>query len=219
MVNGKRYVGQTWTSLRHRWRGHQRNSRCRKLHRAIKAHGADAFTIELLTFAATQEMADHLEAYFMERHQTRERGYNIREGGAKGKLSIETRAKMSAAHRGKIISPAQREKARLANLGKKRGPRPAEWRAKNGAAQRGKVVSLETRARMSAAGLGRKHSAETRAKMSATRKGRPIPQDTREKIRHTLSTVSEEVRQERIQTRLATRRAKHGPTGRRKVGS
>jgi hypothetical protein len=91
-------------------------------------------------------------------------------------LSNETKAKMSAAKKGKST-----------------GPKSAETRAKMSAAKKSKVneiesvpkerkpISAETRAKMSAASKNRKppmegktHSAETKAKMSKTRKGKPI---------------------------------------------
>ena len=74
------------------------------------------------------------------------------------KHSPETRAKMSAAHKGRKHS--------------------AEHRAKLSAARKGKPMSAETRANMS----GRVWSAESRAKSSASQKGVPKSAETRAKI-------------------------------------
>jgi len=44
-------------------------------------------------------------------------------------LSAETKAKISAAKMGHEVTPATREKIRLAKLGKKRPPFSEEWKA------------------------------------------------------------------------------------------
>lgn len=68
------------------------------------------------------------------------------------KFSAETRAKMSAAHKGRKMSP--------------------EARARMSAAQKNRTVSDETKRKLSEAAKGRTHSAETRAKMSKAHKGK-----------------------------------------------
>ena len=84
------------------------------------------------------------------------------------KHTLETRARISAAMRGRAKSP--------------------EARVKMSIAHRGKHPSSETRARMSEAmrgnkrALGHRHTAETRAKMSVAHMGMPRSDDTRAKI-------------------------------------
>lgn len=78
--------------------------------------------------------------------------------------SAETRAKLSAARKGKKLSPETVEKIRLGNIGKKYTD---EAKAKIGAKSRGRKASVETRMRMRAARLGRKHAPETCAKIKA----------------------------------------------------
>lgn len=68
------------------------------------------------------------------------------------KKSAEHRAKISAAHQGKIVSP--------------------ETCAKISASKTGKKLTEETRLKMSAARIGKKHSPETRKKISETKKRR-----------------------------------------------
>jgi group I intron endonuclease len=209
-VSGKTYVGQTWTTMMRRWRQHQSHPTCRKLFTAIKAHGVGAFKVELLTLAATQEMADHFEALFIDRYRSREDGYNLREAGAQGKLSLETRVRMGDAQRGKTISLAMREKLRAANLGKKHGPPSAETREKISAAQRGRKSSPEKRALLSKSHMGHVRSAESRAKQSETCKGKVlggISTETRAKMVATRVSASAEVRFARGQKMWKTRRA------------
>ena len=150
------------------------------------------------------------------------------------KASFETRAKMSATRRGKKhpISVEARAKITAALTGKKRKPLSAEHRAKISQALTGLKRSEETIARMSAIGkkrgapilspeqraiiaaklkgrrpspqaiaasivahTGRKPSLESRAKMSVSQKGRKHTPETRAKIaathtgmKHTLET-------------------------------
>jgi group I intron endonuclease len=81
------------------------------------------------------------------------------------KHSANTRAKMSAAGRGRTFSSEHRAKISAAQVGRKH---PPEVRAKMVAAWKTRAPdSEETRAKKRAASLGRKHSAESRAKMSA----------------------------------------------------
>jgi group I intron endonuclease len=93
--------------------------------------------------------------------------------------STETRAKMSAANKGKVMSAETRAKISAGNKGK---VQTDITRAKIGAANKGKVRSAEFCAKMSAANKGKVHSAETRAKMSAARKGKVLSAETRAKI-------------------------------------
>jgi len=86
--------------------------------------------------------------------------------------SAETRAKISAATKGKTLgkpkSAQHRANISAGRMGIGKGiPHSAEHRAKHSAAMRGRVVSAETRAKLSAAHKGRVNSAEARAKMSA----------------------------------------------------
>jgi group I intron endonuclease len=93
------------------------------------------------------------------------------------KLSTETRAKISAAHKGKKFSDETLAKISSANKGKKRSD---ETRAKISAVQKGKKLSAKTRAKLSAA--HKNPSAETRAKLSAAQKGHSVSAKTRAKI-------------------------------------
>lgn len=78
------------------------------------------------------------------------------------KQSEETRAKIGAASKGRVMPPTHSEKVRKANLGR--------------------AVSAETRAKLRKANLGRAVSAETRAKTSATLKGHKKPANFGHKV-------------------------------------
>ena len=169
-VNGKCYVGQTWTTATHRLREHiyaalSRIKGCIRLARAILKYGKSTFTIEVLSTAASQEAADTLEDLYIVELNTITNGYNIRRGGSRGAHSAETRQRMSAANKGKVITTETREKISKALIGRKKGP-----------------VSEETLQRLKASHLGKKHSVEVRARMSATRAGKSLSEAHRSGI-------------------------------------
>lgn len=86
--------------------------------------------------------------------------------------SDETRAKISAAHRGKRLSPEQIAKMAITLTGRKQS---AETRAKRSAALVGREVSEEARLKISASQLGKIISPVTRAKLSEAAKTREVP--------------------------------------------
>ena len=105
------------------------------------------------------------------------------------KLSEETKAKISAARKGKKGKPHSEEsKAKIsaANKGKKGKPLSEEHKAKISAANKGKPLSEETKAKLSASLKGREFSEETRAKLSAARKGKPLSEETKAKLSASL---------------------------------
>jgi group I intron endonuclease len=167
-ANGKGYIGQTWKTLAKRFRCHINDAtsglgHCVKLVRAILKHGEDQFSIELLATVETQELADQLERQWIIDLDTIRSGYNLREGGAHGKLAESTKVKMRAAHKGKIITAETRAKISATLTGRKNGPYSLEHRRRIGDANRGKKASPEHRAKMVAAHTGKKLSPKHRA--------------------------------------------------------
>lgn len=103
IVNGKLYIGQTWRTLKKRWYEHLTQSTCVKLVNAISKYGKEKFSIELITICHTQETADYWDKFFIEKFDTINNGYNLKTDGSKGKMSQESRLKMSLSHIGKKI--------------------------------------------------------------------------------------------------------------------
>lgn len=165
-----------------------RSSSCLHLRNAIEKYGKEHFIKTVLTSGlTTQEQADAAERYWIGYFDSINNGYNIREGGSRGKLSAETRARMSeSAKKRAPISEETREKLRKASTGRKHSKETLE---KLKAAKSN--VSAETREKLSAAAmgnkktLGRKHSEESKAKMSAVKMGHEVTEETIEKIRAT----------------------------------
>lgn len=185
-INGKAYIGQTVGELRKRWAVHCASNYCRALHNAIKKYGKDAFKLEVIKECSSHEEMNELEKNFIVEHKTRTpAGYNLKEGGSNGSPSEETKAKMSAAHKGKKHTDEARAKISAAKLGYKFSQ---EARAKMSASQmgnksaKGNKISPEHKARLLACNLGRKLSEEHKAKLLASNLGKKISDETKAKM-------------------------------------
>jgi group I intron endonuclease len=121
-TSGKVYVGQTWQRLARRFRAHKRRRDCVKLANAMRKYGVENFAIELLGATGSQATADYLEVYFISVYDAIASGYNMREGGSHGRPGAETRAKQSAARKGKKPSPEALEARSKALRGRKHSP-------------------------------------------------------------------------------------------------
>lgn len=143
LINGKLYVGQTCLSIRKRFTLHKSDKKgfCVKLFRAMNKYGRDKFSIELLATCEDQEIANYLEISFIQKFDTIATGYNIREGGSKGKPSLETRKKMSLARKEYRHSQETIDKMSSSQIGDKNHM------------------------------YGKKHTIDARQKMSESRKG------------------------------------------------
>src|SRR5580698_1476665 len=97
-VNGKVYIGQTWLyKLQYRWaKEASASSHCTYLYNAIAKYGKDKFTFEFLTVCHTQEVADHLEARFIDQYDSRNKnkGYNLKTAGSFGKHTDKSKEKI-----------------------------------------------------------------------------------------------------------------------------
>lgn len=124
------------------------------LKRAIKKYGPENFIRYFAGSCRSREELIAAERELVDQACVDDsRCYNRSLGGNGGCIPTdETRAKMSAALRGKKRSPEHCARIAAAKTGKKR--------------------SIETRAKMSAANIGKKLSPEHRAKMSAARTGK-----------------------------------------------
>jgi LEM3-like protein/NUMOD3 motif-containing protein len=93
------------------------------------------------------------------------------------KLTPESISKRSEALRGRAMPPEIREKISAAQRGKPRNKLTPDSIAKRSAAIRGQIRSVETRSRISAGNLGKKMSPESRAKMSIAKLGIKLTQE------------------------------------------
>jgi len=196
-VTGKSYVGQTTYTLEQRWAQHRcqakkSNSGCLLLYNSMRKHGVDVFSHRILEVAETKQDLDSLEIYWIAELGTKApSGYNLKDGGSRGKPSEETRARQRASHLGKVLSQEQCEsmsKSQSARRVKEKleGTGPQFSQASRLAmrqAKLGRNLSEEHKAKLSIAGKGRAPSEETRAKLRASRLDYHTSEQTKAKIR------------------------------------
>lgn len=155
-----RYVGVTRQQIRRRLSGHLAearrgdNTHRSRWIRALLTEGVEPVVVSLFKAEpdAWQEMERAVIAAYREAGAPLVNATDGGDGVFGHTHSVESRAKMSVARRGKPHSP--------------------EHRAKIGAAQKGKVIPPEVRAKMSAARNGSTVSAATRTKMAAAQRAR-----------------------------------------------
>lgn len=210
-VNGHAYIGQTRKTVERRWKAHlsdaQRIDKLIPLYCAIRKHGPDVFTVRTLTTARDQTSLDLKERILIRAYcaMNSKIGYNCRAGGeAGGSLSDETRARISAAKRGKKQSPEANEKRSLTQRGRKQSP---EWVEKRASRRRGKPVSPAELKRLQLINVGRKATPEHVEKNRQASLGR----------RHSPESI--ELMREGMRLSHARRGHAAGPTGEKVQGN
>lgn len=176
IVNNKKYIGITCRDPEERW-GH--NGRCYKDHNpyfynAIQKYGWDeGFTHEILYYKClSQEEAEELEIKMIEEYRTTEHeyGYNQMIGGAhNGRMSEQTKLKLSKAFKGRKIS----EKTRLALI----------------EANKNRVISEETRQKMSESAKkrgGHPVSEEAKERLRQANLGKKPPETAYEALKEVI---------------------------------
>jgi group I intron endonuclease len=141
---GKAYIGFTGQRVSKRWEVHcseaNVGTRMRCIHAALRKHGFDAFTFEVIGTAADAETAKAMEQLAIRVYGSiAPGGYNLTAGGD-GMLtpSPETRAKMRAAQIGRKQASETIEKRRQKQIGRRRSPEAIE---RSAAARRGATRS------------------------------------------------------------------------------
>ncbi|AGE57071.1 GIY-YIG catalytic domain-containing endonuclease [Acanthocystis turfacea Chlorella virus NE-JV-3] len=166
----KSYIGQTTRPIEERFKEHQfPSSKCVAIYNAIQKYGWENFEKHWYE-CPDEELNDHEELMIEVLGTLAPSGYNLREGGgAGGKLSEETKQKISQAHTGKILSEETRGRMSKAKSGEKHP-------------MHGKNATDETKKKMSASKSGAKNhmygkimSEETIEKMSASKSGAKNP--------------------------------------------
>lgn len=105
-INGKKYIGQSW-DIEHRCRRYGRNSHNEHIERSIRKYGKDNFKIECIREISnsplTQIFLDIFESKYIKKYDTMNpnKGYNKRDGGAIGRMSEETKKRISKTMKGK----------------------------------------------------------------------------------------------------------------------
>ena len=187
-VNGKVYVGSTAYLIK-RWSDH-RARLCKGTHRnphlqaAWRKYGEACFQFCVLEYVPNLGDLIMVEQYYVDWFDAAERefGYNqlpTVNSPLGTKLSLETRAKMSASRKGKPghpLSETTKAKLSLANIGK---PSP----------RKGKHLSDETKAKLSASlrgkpahNKGKRTPAHVVEKLKEVHRGRPLSTEHRARI-------------------------------------
>ena len=169
-VNGKKYVGKTVYTARHRWWGHckdARNGKSTPLARAISKHGECAFIVEVLYEGSSEREILAVEKAMIAQYRTlNPHGYNICVGGQ--------------GTSGRKMSTSQKEAVRARMIGNTNGRfnkgvrHTPEAVANNSAAQKKLTISAETRAKMADARRGKKRP-HVGAAISLAKRGKPVP--------------------------------------------
>ena len=90
-----------------------------KIIKRIKKYKFENFIINILAENInSQDELDKLEVHYIKFYDSIKNGYNIREGGSKGKLNKETIMKMKKAHKNQIPTKFCRQRASITNKGK-----------------------------------------------------------------------------------------------------
>ena len=173
MIDGKIYLGQA-VNIQKRFKRHKymlsNNKHPNKhLQAAYSKYGEAAFTFDPIIYCDESLLNEYeVDLIYLSESYKPEIGYNKTMGGEGGKPTEETKAKLSAAHKGK-----------------KQKPRTEEHKAKISAAHKGIKYTEETKAKMSASHKGRKmkpFTEEHKAKISASRKGKKHTEEAKAKI-------------------------------------
>ena len=150
-LDGKVYIGQSNKELE-RWRQHKylarQESPLQYVHRAIKKHGVNNFTYEVIATCRTQEDIDYVEELIISQYDSRnvERGYNVAPGGNHAwnaglpaqeqpmygrHHSDESKRKMSEAQLGVPKSPHSEKTKQKMSVSRRGKPKSKEWKQKH----------------------------------------------------------------------------------------
>ena len=173
IINLKKYVGQTTRPIEDRFCEHQKPSNhCSAIYEAIKKHGWENFTTDYYK-CSDDELNKH-ERWFVKLMNTMSpNGYNLREGGgSRGKLSGETKQKISESMTGKVFTVEHREALSAVRIGKKLSQ---EHREALSASHKGKGQTQETKEKISKKMKGQERTQEHKDAISASKKGEKNP--------------------------------------------
>ena len=184
-INGKVYIGQTTSTFDNRYKGDlYKYTHNIHLKRAIGKYGIDNFSIEKeFKLAYSKEELDNLEKEYIIKFDCINNGYNLREGGANGKFSEQSKMKMSLSRKGeKSCWYGKHHSEETKSL-------LSEMNTGENHPFYGKHHSDESREKIRLSTLGEKnhfygktHTEETKRLLSEKHKGKTIPEETRKKM-------------------------------------
>jgi group I intron endonuclease len=174
--NGKSYIGQTTQSnVATRWAEHFKSIKTEKdthLIRAFRKHGFEKFIFKVICETINEKLDERETEEIMSRNTLSPNGYNLKNGGSRGKHSIESIEKIKNCKIGTTHSDETKEKLRKLNLGK---IHTAESKEKTRIALSGKTKTPESIEKSAIARTGLKRSIEICEKMKIVRQ-KPVEQ-------------------------------------------
>lgn len=178
---GKFYVSKSF-NVRSRVTDHIKGRNPSSLiSKAITEFGVDDFdlNVKYQPHLSPKELVTYEYVMIRQHRSMKPFGFNQRSRGWSNAVSDETRAKISDACKGKIVSLETRAKISDSHKGKTQKPHSTKTRAKMSDAWKFREShSHETRKKISDSSKGRKHTLETRKKLSIARKARSGRQET-----------------------------------------
>jgi len=171
--NGKIYIGQTIRPIEKRFKQHRKKSSgCVAIYNAIQYHGWDNFEKDWYE-CPDEDLNFDEELLVREMRTLAPYGYNLREGGGnRGKLSEDSKKKISEANKGKTHTEETKRKW-------------SEMRKGENNSMYGKNHTEETRKKIGEINLGKTHTEETKKKWSEIRTGKTHTEETKQKMRET----------------------------------
>ena len=182
--SGFKYVGQS-RNIAKRWLAHSKGSGKTRIARSVFKHGWAAFSTEILEVCSPETLNSQEAHWIFHLKCMSPNGLNLRSGGGQrsfcsaetiAKLviagtnpSAETRAKISLANKGRVLTAETRSKMAAARTGVKRSP---EMCLKLSVIHKGKNITAETRLKISNSKIGTTHTPEAKAKISLASKAR-----------------------------------------------
>ncbi len=153
LINGKIYIGQhkkAFLDSNYLGSGFA-------LNKAVKKYGINNFKCEILQLYASKNDLNNGEKEYIKKFNSNDStiGYNIADGGQGGDLGEVSRARISAALKGRPKTAGHRKKLSDINRGKRLSP---DTKAKISVGNRGKILSDETKTKMSSSAKKLNHS-------------------------------------------------------------
>lgn len=183
LINHKRYVGQTISTVTERWRQHKHLASRGKLnypiYRAIRKYGIENFSIKQIAKVSSNNgigWLNILEELFIKHYKTlKPNGYNVYQGGENKSHHSDTKEKIRVANKGKQFrlghTNTQDHNAKISKAltGKKRAPFTEQAKQNMSESGKVKIFTSEHKVNLSKSLQGKKR--------------RPMSDEHKEKIR------------------------------------
>jgi len=181
LITGMQYIGKTTGNLQKRWKRHCYENKCRYLYNAIKKYGKENFRVKPIFMCDSEILLNQKEQYYIKLYNTlAPNGYNLTEGGEGGKLSEETKKKISKSLLGNQYAVGYKHtketkaKMSLQRQGSKNGMFGLHRFGKD-SPHYGKKHSVEAKQKMSISQTGKKRSPKVLKAMSKRMQGSKNP--------------------------------------------